>query len=59
MTRGKAGLFWLVSPAAAAERILALARRGSSASGFVPWRWSLVARVVRSLPSFVFRRLNF
>jgi len=59
MTRGKAGLFWLVSPAAAAERILSLARRGSSASGFVPWRWSLVALVVRSLPSFVFRRLNF
>jgi NAD(P)-dependent dehydrogenase (short-subunit alcohol dehydrogenase family) len=59
MTRGKAGLFWLVSPAAAAERILALARRGNSASGFVPWRWSLVALVVKSLPSFVFRRLNF
>lgn len=59
MTRGKAGLFWLVSPAAAAERILSLARRGSSAAGFVPWRWSLVALVVRGLPSFVFRRLNF
>ncbi len=59
MTRGKPGLFWLVSPAAAADSILALARRGSSASGFVPWRWSLVAMVVRNIPSFVFRRLNF
>lgn len=59
MTRGKQGLFWLVSPAAAAEQVLALARRGSSASGFVPRRWALVAMVVRNLPSFVFRKLNF
>lgn len=58
MTRGKPGLFWLVSPAQAAERMLALARRGSSAAGFVPWRWSLVALIVRNLPSFVFRRLS-
>ncbi|HEX2223544.1 MAG TPA: short-chain dehydrogenase, partial [Thermoanaerobaculia bacterium] len=59
MTRGKPGLFWLVSPAQAAERILNLARRGSSASGFVPWRWSLVAFVVRNIPSLVFRRMSF
>jgi len=36
-----------------------LARRGRSASGFVPARWALVAFVVRLLPSFIFRRLNF
>lgn len=59
MTRGKPGLFWLVSPAQAAERILGLARRGSSPSGFVPWRWSLVACVVRNIPSLIFRRLSF
>jgi NAD(P)-dependent dehydrogenase (short-subunit alcohol dehydrogenase family) len=59
MTRGKQGLFWLISPAEAAEQVLALARRGSSASGFVPRRWGLVAWVVRNLPSFVFRKLNF
>jgi short-subunit dehydrogenase len=58
MTRGKKGLFWVVSPQAAAARILALARRGASASGFVPARWGLVALVVRSIPSFLFRRLN-
>jgi NAD(P)-dependent dehydrogenase (short-subunit alcohol dehydrogenase family) len=58
MTRGKKGLFWVVSPQAAAERILSLARRGSGASGFVPARWGLVALVVRSIPSFLFRRLN-
>jgi NAD(P)-dependent dehydrogenase (short-subunit alcohol dehydrogenase family) len=58
MTRGKKGLFWVVSPQAAAARTLALARRGSGASGFVPARWGLVALVVRSIPSFLFRRLN-
>jgi short-subunit dehydrogenase len=59
MTRGAPGLFWLVSPEQAAKQSLALTRRGSGAVGFVPRRWSLVAWVVRSLPSFLFRRLNF
>lgn len=59
MTKGLPGLFWLISADEAARRILALADRGSSASGFVPRRWALVAFIVRHLPSFVFRRLNF
>jgi short-subunit dehydrogenase len=59
MTQGLPGLFWLVKPEKVAERTLALARRGTSPSAFVPWRWSLVARVVRSIPSLVFRKLNF
>jgi short-subunit dehydrogenase len=58
MTRGKKGLFWVVSPQVAAARTLALARRGTSAAAFVPARWALVALVVRSIPSFLFRRLN-
>jgi NAD(P)-dependent dehydrogenase (short-subunit alcohol dehydrogenase family) len=58
MTRGKKGLFWLVSPQVAAARTLSLARRGSGASGYVPARWGLVALVIRSIPSFLFRRLN-
>jgi len=59
MTAGVPGLFWLIKPEQAAQSSLALARRGSGAQGFVPWRWSLVAMVVRSIPSFIFRRLNF
>lgn len=59
MTKGLPGLFWLLSADEAAERILALVDRHSSASGFVPRRWAAVLLVVRSLPSFVFRRLNF
>jgi len=59
MTRGRQGLFWLITAEQAARQSLALARRGRSSSGFVPKRWALVAFVVRNLPSFVFRRLNF
>ncbi|MCK6553524.1 SDR family NAD(P)-dependent oxidoreductase [Candidatus Binatia bacterium] len=59
MTRGMPGLFWLVSANEAARQSIALARRGNSASGFVPPRWALVAGIVRALPSFVFRHLNF
>ena len=59
MTRGLKGLFWLISAEKAAKLALAMARRGNSAAGFVPSRWALVAFIVRSLPSFVFRRLNF
>jgi decaprenylphospho-beta-D-erythro-pentofuranosid-2-ulose 2-reductase len=59
MTRGLKGLFWLISAEKAASLSLAVARRGSSASAFVPSRWALVAFIVRSLPSFIFRKLNF
>ena len=59
MTRGRPGLFWLISADEAARRTLALAARGNSASGFVPRRWALVALIIRLLPSFVFRHLNF
>jgi len=59
MTRGMKGLFWLISAEKAAKISLGLARRGSSAVAFVPSRWALVAFIVRSLPSFIFRKLNF
>lgn len=58
MTAGKPGLFWLVSADEAARQILALARRGNSADGFVPARWAAVALAVRMLPSALMRRLN-
>ncbi len=59
MIRGAQGLFWVVSADAAARASLNLGRKGTSASGFVPARWALVALIVRSIPSFIFRRLNF
>ncbi|MBX3183832.1 MAG: SDR family NAD(P)-dependent oxidoreductase [Polyangiaceae bacterium] len=59
MTRGMKGLFWVISADEAARRSLAIAQRGRSSGGFVPARWALVAWVVRLLPSFIFKRLNF
>ena len=57
LTRGMPGLFWLISPDQAAAKILAAARRGS-ATAYVPARWRLVGLVIRSIPSFLFRRLK-
>jgi decaprenylphospho-beta-D-erythro-pentofuranosid-2-ulose 2-reductase len=59
MTKGLPGLFWLISADEAAAGILNLVDRRNSASGYVPGRWALVMFIVRHIPSFVFRRLNF
>lgn len=58
MTKGRAGLFWLISPEEAASQALALARRGV-ASGYVPARWAPLMLVVKAIPDFVFKKLNF
>jgi NAD(P)-dependent dehydrogenase (short-subunit alcohol dehydrogenase family) len=57
MTRGKSGLFWVISADRAAEIILRKARRGAVAA-YVPARWRLVMGIIRRIPSFVFRRLR-
>jgi NAD(P)-dependent dehydrogenase (short-subunit alcohol dehydrogenase family) len=57
MTEGLPGLFWLISADRAAEIILKKARRGSVAA-YVPGRWRLVMWIIRSIPSFVFKRLK-
>ena len=57
LTRGLPGLFWLISPDQAAVQILAAAQRGSFTT-YVPWRWRLVGLVIRSIPSFIFRRMK-
>jgi len=59
MTRGKPGLFWLISSDQAAETSLAIASDTTSPEAFVPARWWLVAFIVRWIPSFIFRRLSF
>lgn len=58
MTRGKEGLFWVISAERAAEIILKKARRGV-VTAYVPARWRLVMMVVRSIPSFIFTKLGF
>lgn len=57
MTRGLPGLFWLISADRAAEVILAKARQGV-VTAYVPARWRLVMLIIRSIPSFIFRRLK-
>lgn len=57
MTRGMAGLLWLISADRAAELVLRAARRGV-VTAYVPARWRLVMWVIRVMPSFVFRRLK-
>lgn len=57
MTRGKDGLFWVISADRAAEIILAKARRGV-VTAYVPARWGLVMTIIRLTPSFIFSRLG-
>jgi len=57
LTRGLDGLFWLISADRAAEIILRKAERGVTAA-YVPARWRWVMLVIRSIPSFIFRRLK-
>lgn len=57
MTRGKPGVFWLIGADTAARRILRAARAGV-ATRYVPMRWFWVMAVIRSIPSFLFRKLN-
>lgn len=57
LTRGMSGLFWLISADQAADKILASAGRGS-VTAYVPARWRLVGLIIRSIPSFLFRRLK-
>jgi len=57
MTRGLDGLFWVISADRAAEIILSKARRGAVVA-YVPARWRWVMLVIRSIPSFIFRRLK-
>jgi decaprenylphospho-beta-D-erythro-pentofuranosid-2-ulose 2-reductase len=59
MTRGVKNLFWLISAQEAAKQTIRLVQKGNSASAFVPARWAAVAFAVRSIPSLLFRRLNF
>ena len=57
MTRGKEGLFWVISADRAAEIILAKAGRGV-VTAYVPARWRLVMTIIRSIPSFIFSKLG-
>jgi NAD(P)-dependent dehydrogenase (short-subunit alcohol dehydrogenase family) len=56
MTRGKPGMFWVVSVETAAKRMLSAIRHGKN-TVYIPTRWRFVTFVLKCIPSFVFRRL--
>ncbi len=58
MTEGLDGLFWVISPEEAARQSL-LAARNRINVRYVPLRWMAVGTVLRLIPSFVSRHLNF
>jgi len=58
MTQDLEGLFWLITAEQAAERILNAARSRANVR-YVPYRWKWVGLVLKLIPSFIFRKLNF
>lgn len=50
--------FWVISPEEAARQIMAAIRQKRQIV-YVPARWGLVGLIIRHVPSFIFRRLNF
>lgn len=50
--------FWVISPETAAHTIYQAIQKQKQ-TVYVPARWSLVGFIIRHIPSFVFRRLNF
>ena len=58
MSKDSPNKLWLYSPEDTAKEIISAARRGVTVK-YVPWKWRMVSFIVHSLPSFIFRRLNF
>ena len=58
MIRGVEKPFWVISPEEAARQSLAAARNRVNVR-YVPLRWAFVGLVLRFIPSFAFRWLNF
>jgi len=56
MSRGKPGLLWLISADETAKRIIIAAQKGKS-TAYIPRRWRLVSLILKSIPSFIFKRL--
>lgn len=50
--------FWVISPEEAARQIMTAVRQKRHVV-YVPARWGLVGLIIRHIPSFIFRRLNF
>jgi short-subunit dehydrogenase len=58
LLKNAARTFWVISPEEAAARTYDAIRRGRQVA-YIPSRWRLVSLAVRSMPSVIFRHLNF
>lgn len=57
MTRGKEGLFWLITADEAARQIIEAVEKRRNCV-YVPKRWFVVGTVIKSIPSFIFRKMD-
>lgn len=57
MTQGLQGMFWVISAQKAAQTIIKAADKNKD-SIYVPARWGLVMCIIRSIPSFIFKKLS-
>lgn len=57
MTKGMGKLLWLISADEAARLILVAVRQRAN-ERFVPRQWWIVATIIRSIPRFLFKKLN-
>jgi NAD(P)-dependent dehydrogenase (short-subunit alcohol dehydrogenase family) len=57
MTEGMDGLFWLITAEEAASQILKAARSGAQVR-YVPRQWWVLMTIIKSIPSFLFRKLS-
>jgi short-subunit dehydrogenase len=58
LLKNAARTFWVISPEEAAARTYDAICRGRQVA-YIPSRWRLVSLAVRSMPSVIFRHLNF
>ena len=58
MTAKQPDGLWMISAEEAAHQIVKAARSGAIVK-YVPWKWRMISFILHSLPSFIFRRLNF
>jgi short-subunit dehydrogenase len=57
LTEGLEKMFWVASPETAARQIINAAESGKH-TRYVLRRWWLVGFVIRSIPSFIFRKMD-
>ncbi|MCS6818551.1 MAG: SDR family NAD(P)-dependent oxidoreductase [Chitinophagales bacterium] len=56
MTQGQKGMFWVVSASRAAQDIFRAVSKEKSVA-YIPYRWTLVAKIIENIPDFIWERM--